>query len=84
MPEVSVVLPVFNGARTISRAVRSILEQTLRRIELIVLDDGSTDETVAVIRKLRDPRLKLIQCAHSGVARAANTATELNIKPILP
>ncbi|NQT13383.1 MAG: glycosyltransferase, partial [Planctomycetes bacterium] len=38
MPEVSVVLPVFNGARTISRAVRSILDQTLRKIELIVLD----------------------------------------------
>ena len=83
MPEVSVVLPVFNGARTISRAVRSILDQTLRKIELIVLDDGSTDETVAVIRKLRDPRLKLIQCAHRGVAATANTATELAAAPFI-
>ena len=56
MPEVSVVLPVFNGAGTIARAVSSILDQTLREIELIVLDDGSTDETAAVVRKIRDPR----------------------------
>ena len=83
MPEVSVVLPVFNGARTISRAVRSILDQTLRKIELIVLDDGSTDETIAVTRKIRDPRLKLIQCAHRGVAAAANAATELATAPII-
>ena len=83
MPEVSVVLPVFNGAGTIARAVRSILDQTLREFELIVLDDGSTDETVAVVRKLRDPRLRLIQCAHLGVATAANTATELAVAPVI-
>ena len=83
MPEVSVILPVFNGAGTIARAVCSILDQTLREIELIVLDDGSTDETVAVSRKIRDPRLRLIQRAHLGVATAANTATELAVAPII-
>ncbi len=83
MPEVSVVLPVFNGAGTIARAISSILEQTLREIELTVVDDGSTDETVAVVRKLRDPRLRLIQCAHLGVATAANTATEFAVAPVI-
>lgn len=83
IPEVSVVLPVFNGAGTIARAVRSILDQTFREIELIVVDDGSTDETVAVVRNFRDPRLKLIQCAHLGVATAANTATELAVAPFI-
>ncbi|MEE8348095.1 MAG: glycosyltransferase family 2 protein [Acidobacteriota bacterium] len=83
MPEVSVVLPVFNGAETIARAVRSILDQTLRQIELIVLDDGSTDETAAVVRTIRDPRLRLIQCPHRGVAGAANAATELAVAPLL-
>jgi len=83
MPEVSVVLPVFNGAQTIARAVRSILAQTLRKIELIVVDDGSTDETVDVVRSIRDPRLRLIQCPHCGVAIAANTATELAVAPII-
>jgi len=83
MPEVSVVLPVFNGARTIARAVRSILDQTLHEIELIVVDDGSTDETVGVVRKLRDPRLRLIPCAHRRVAAAANAATELAVAPFI-
>ena len=83
MPEVSVVLPVFNAARTIARAVRSILDQTLREIELIVLDDGSTDETVAVVRELRDPRLRLIPGAHRRVAAAANTATESAAAPFI-
>ena len=83
MPEVSVVLPVFNGARTIARAVRSILDQTLREIELIVLDDGSVDETVAITRESLDPRVRLIQCAHRGVAAAANDATELATAPVI-
>jgi glycosyltransferase involved in cell wall biosynthesis len=83
MPEVSVVLPVFNGAQTIGRAVRSILDQTLREIELIVVDDGSTDETVDVVQTIHDPRLRLVQCAHRGVAIAANTATEHAAAPII-
>ncbi|MBT4866366.1 MAG: glycosyltransferase family 2 protein [Planctomycetaceae bacterium] len=83
MPDVSVVLPVFNGARTIARAVRSVLDQTLREIELIVVDDGSTDETAAVVRDIGDPRLRLIECKHRGVAVATNFATELAVAPII-
>ncbi|MAG93475.1 MAG: glycosyl transferase family 2 [Planctomycetaceae bacterium] len=83
MPDVSVVLPVLNGARTIARAVRSILDQTLRGIELIVVDDGSTDETVAVVEAIRDPRLRLISCVHRGVAATTNTATEAVVAPLI-
>ena len=83
MSQVSVVLPVYNGAGTIFRAVRSILHQTLREIELIVLDDGSTDETVAVVREFCDRRLRLIHSTHRGVAAAANTATELAESPYI-
>ena len=83
MLEVSVVLPVFNGAATIARAVRSILDQTLREIELIVFDDGSTDDTVAVLREIRDPRLKLKHGVHSGVAAATNSATQLAAAPLI-
>ena len=51
---VSVVLPVFNGGDFVEAAIRSVLEQTLRSIELIVIDDGSTDRTAAAID--REPR----------------------------
>ena len=50
---------------------------------MIVLDDGSTDETVAVVQELRDPRLRLIECTHHGVATAANTAAELAVAPFI-
>ena len=83
MPEVSVILPVFNAARTISAAVRSILDQTLRDIELIVVDDGSADETVRIVRQMRDPRLKLVECSHCGVAAAANTGTSIAVAPFI-
>ncbi len=56
--------------------MRSILDQTLRDIELIVLDDGSTDETVATVHQVHDPRLQLIQRPHRNVAMAANEAVE--------
>ena len=83
MPQVSVVLPVYNAQRTIARAVRSILDQTLRDLELIVLDDGSTDGTVEAVRSIRDSRLRLIRAPHRGVARAANHATRLAGAPLV-
>lgn len=75
MPEVSVVLPVYNGAATLLRAVQSILEQTFCNLELIVIDDGSTDDTNALLRSVTDPRLRVIEQAHRGVAAAANAGT---------
>lgn len=80
---ISVLLPVFNGAGSIVGAVRSILDQTLREIELIVVDDGSTDDTVARVRSIRDPRLRLIERPHRNVAAAANTGTKLATAPLI-
>ena len=83
MLNVSVVLPVFNGARTIARAVGSILDQTLRELELIDVDDGSTDDTAEIIRQLRDSRVKLFRRPHQGVAIAANSATHHAAAPFI-
>jgi hypothetical protein len=58
-PLVSVVLPVLNGADTIGAAVESVLAQTLTDFELIVIDDGSTDDTAAVLAGIHDERLRV-------------------------
>ncbi|MBO0725797.1 MAG: glycosyltransferase family 2 protein, partial [Blastocatellia bacterium] len=71
MPSVSVIMPTFNRADTISRAIRSVQAQTFDDWELIVVDDGSTDNTVAMIEGC-DARLKLIRQENQGTAGARN------------
>ena len=77
------VLPVFNAADTIERAVRSILAQTLTRIELIVVNDGSTDGTDDVVARMNDDRLRLVSQPHRGVAASANRGTRLAQAPFI-
>src|SRR5499426_2978620 len=72
MSMVSVIMPTFNRADTIRRAIRSVQAQTFTEWELIVVDDGSTDDTVALIEGC-DPRLKLIRQKNQGTAGARNT-----------
>ena len=59
-PIVSVAMPVFNAEKTIEAAIRSILSQTFRDFELIIIDDGSTDSTLAIVKKLVDQRIRVI------------------------
>lgn len=59
-PQVSVVMPVWNGARYIGRAIESVLSQTLTYLELVIIDDGSTDDTRSVIEAYADPRVRLL------------------------
>lgn len=77
------VLPAFNASRTISRAIQSILGQSFRDIELIVVDDGSTDDTARVIKQIGDRRLQLIESPHQGVTAAANAATRVATAPYI-
>jgi glycosyltransferase involved in cell wall biosynthesis len=72
MPKVSIVLPTFNRADTIMRAIRSAQAQTFQDWELIVVDDGSTDDTASVITGA-DPRLVVIIQENQGVTEARNT-----------
>lgn len=73
-PEVSVIMPAFNAGIFISEAIESIRLQTLRNWELIVIDDGSVDDTVAIVRKMAigDPRIRLIHQEHQGIEVALN------------
>ncbi len=69
---VSVVIPAWNRAATIARAIGSALAQDPSPLEVIVVDDGSTDATPEVVAAIGDPRLSLITQANGGVAAARN------------
>ena len=72
-PQVSVILPTFNRADLLPRSVDSVLEQTFGDFELIIVDDGSTDNTAAIVRDHKDTRIHYIGLAHNrGQAHARN------------
>jgi glycosyltransferase involved in cell wall biosynthesis len=73
-PRVSVVLPVYNGAEFIVEAVTSVLEQSFRDFELLVIDDGSTDTTRELLAPLaaRDSRLHVLAEPHRGLVGSLN------------
>lgn len=76
MPLVSVVMPVFNAQHSVGRAIRSILCQTLPDLQLVVVDDGSTDNTAKVVSTFTDPRLLFLRENHQGVSRTSNIALQ--------
>jgi glycosyltransferase involved in cell wall biosynthesis len=77
-PEVSIVLPVFNRERYISHAIRSILSQTYKDFELIIVNDGSIDKADEIIRRIQDPRIIYVcHKANKGQAAARNTAIKI-------
>ena len=82
-PEISVVLPVRDAQSTVERAVRSILQQTLAEIELIVIDDGSTDRTTEIVAQISDHRLHVKRTKPRGVVAAANLGTQRAQAPII-
>jgi glycosyltransferase involved in cell wall biosynthesis len=72
MPKLSIVMPVWNGARYLREAIDSILQQTFTDFEFIVIDDGSTDDTVKIIRSYSDTRIRLHCLPHAGIVQALN------------
>jgi glycosyltransferase involved in cell wall biosynthesis len=79
-PVVSVVLPTYNRAASICRAIRSVLDQTYRSFELVVVDDGSDDATPERVASLDDPRISCIRLDRNlGAAAARNAGIEASV-----
>jgi glycosyltransferase involved in cell wall biosynthesis len=70
---ISVVVPAYNSASTIQETLTSISRQTFADIEIIVVDDGATDNTSAVVAAHQDPRMRVVHQANRGLAGARNT-----------
>ena len=73
-PTVSVIIPTLNRAQLVHRAIQSVLKQTYEDLELIVVDDGSTDDLAGSLSRIEDPRFRLVSHAENrGPAAARNT-----------
>lgn len=71
-PAVSVIIPAFNAEAFISETLDSVLGQTFENYEIVVVDDGSTDDTRNVVESRRDPRIRCIRQENGGASRARN------------
>lgn len=79
VPKVSVIIPLYNTEAYVGEALRSIQSQTLRETEILVVDDGSTDRSAAVVEELAaaDCRIRLLRQANAGQAAARNAALDI-------
>ncbi|TAF56612.1 MAG: glycosyltransferase [Oscillatoriales cyanobacterium] len=76
-PLISIIIPVYNGAATIGETIVSLQQQTHSPLEILVIDDGSTDDTVAVLQAIAEPRLRVVSYANAGQAVSRNRGLEL-------
>jgi len=76
-PLVSVIIPVYNYDRYLAEAIESVLSQTYRRLEVIVVDDGSTDQSAEVARSFAGRGVRYCHQVHAGIGPARNSGVEL-------
>ncbi|MCH2062565.1 MAG: glycosyltransferase [Roseibacillus sp.] len=73
-PRVSIVMPVYNAGDTIAEAIESCLRQSMESFELVMVLDGCTDRSGEIVRSYKDPRIRVCELQHQGVAPAATEA----------
>jgi hypothetical protein len=84
MPAVSVLMPVYNGERHLGAAIDSLLAQTFRDFDLIIVDDGSTDGSAAIVGSYTDARVRLVRLQrHEGLSAALNAGLRVAASPLV-
>lgn len=76
-PRISVVIPLYNKALYVAEAIYSVLNQSFPAMEIIVIDDGSTDGGPEIVRSIADPRIRLVAQSNAGVSVARNHGIDL-------
>ena len=79
LPSISVIIPVYNAAKYLSRCLNSIFEQDYADTEIICINDGSTDESLKVLEEYGD-KIKIINQENKGAAAARNTGIKIASK----
>ena len=72
MSKVSILIPVHNEEKTIKRCLDSILNQTYENFELVIVDNMCDDNTVSIVKEIKDDRIKLVKCDVKGIVPALN------------
>jgi glycosyltransferase involved in cell wall biosynthesis len=76
-PTVSIIMPVYNAGVYLTTAVESILHQTYSNFELLIINDGSTDDSETVVRSFTDPRIRSFHQNNIGLTATLNNAIQL-------
>lgn len=76
--KVSIVMPAFNAEACVKKSIESVLAQTYRNLEIILVDDGSTDGTAAIVKSSGDPRIKYFYQKNKGLSGARNAGFGLS------
>jgi glycosyltransferase involved in cell wall biosynthesis len=77
MPQISIVIPAYNAESTILETLESVLKQTFTDFEVLVINDGSTDNTQSLVEAVADPRVQIINYPNGGVCVARNRGIDL-------
>lgn len=84
MPKISVIIPVYNVEAYLSECLDSVINQTFKDIEIICVNDGSTDNSLDILRTYaeKDPRIKVINQTNQGLSAARNTGIKKPLENI--
>src|SRR5690606_10551481 len=79
VPKISVLMPAYNAGSHIREAIESILQQTFTDFEFLIINDGSTDDTLEIIRSYDDARIRLVSRPNKGLIATLNEGMELAV-----